>query len=103
MNANTNTNTNANTHGVGVDGSTDDRKGEETNSIASYAKKNPRERIFYHPIVNNLSIHIRCMLSLWEGLIGNLLTPGGGGEMNGSMSGSSSTDSGEKGWSRKLE
>ena len=79
--------------GVGVS------EGEE----ASRIRTDSRERIFYHPIVNNLSIHVRCMLSLWEGLIGNLLTPGGGGgEMSGSMSESSSMDSGEKGWSKEL-
>ena len=37
-----------------------------------------RERIFYYPLVNNCSVHIRCMFSLWEGLI------------NSAMSGSSS-------------
>ena len=78
-------------------------EGEEDGRNASRIQKDSRERIFYHPIVNNLSIHVRCMLSLWEGLIGNLLTPGGGGgEMSGSMSESSSMDSGEKGWSRTL-
>ena len=40
-----------------------------------------RERIFYYPLVNNFSMHIRCMFSLWEGLI------------NSAMSGSSSASS----------
>ena len=45
-----------------------------------YMKKSPdpsssRERVFYHPIVNNLSIHVRCLLSLWEGLLSDLFSP----------------------------
>lgn len=50
-----------------------------------------RERIFYYPFISNLSIHIRCMISLWEGVVGATLS--------GTSSDNASTES--SGWSRR--
>lgn len=33
-----------------------------------------RERLFYPSVVSDLSIHIRCMMSLWEGIIDAILS-----------------------------
>lgn len=74
---------------------------ENSSSTPMTFTKNEQERLFYHPIVNNLSIHIRCMLSLWEGVIGKILTPGGGGK-DGELAdvrSISSSELGEKKWS----
>ena len=38
-----------------------------------------RVRVYYEPILSNLTIHIRCMFSLWEGLIDSLLSKHMGG------------------------
>ena len=50
-----------------------------------------RERIFYYPLISNLSIHIRCMISLWEGVVGATLS--------GTSSDNASTES--SGWSKR--
>ena len=52
-----------------------------------------RERIFYYPLISNLSIHIRCMISLWEGIAGAALS--------GTSSDNVSTES--SGWSRRYQ
>lgn len=41
-----------------------------------------RVRVYYDPIISNLNVHIRCMFSLWEGLVDALLSGymGGSGE-----------------------
>lgn len=31
-------------------------------------------RVYYDPIISNLNVHIRCMFSLWEGLVDALLS-----------------------------
>ena len=75
---------------------------ENSSSTPMAFPKSEQERLFYHPIVNNLSIHIRCMLSLWEGVIGKILTPGGGGGKDVELAdvrSMSSSESGEKKWS----
>ena len=33
-----------------------------------------RVRVYYDPIISNLNVHIRCMFSLWEGLVDALLS-----------------------------
>ena len=33
-----------------------------------------RERLFYPSVVSDLSVHIRCMMSLWEGIIETVLS-----------------------------
>lgn len=33
-----------------------------------------QERVFYHPLVNSLTLHIRCMVSLWEGLLNAMIS-----------------------------
>lgn len=57
---------------------------------------NERERIFYYPLVNNFSIHIRCMFSLWEGLINSAMS--GSMSSSGSKSESKSTNWGLHVW-----
>lgn len=49
-----------------------------------------RERLFYPSVVSDLSIHIRCMMSLWEGIIDGILS----GKMAASVS-----EEAESGWS----
>ena len=44
-----------------------------------------QERVFYHPLVNNL--HMRCLFSLWEGLLNTFI------------SGSSEVSTDDSGWS----
>ena len=46
-----------------------------------------QERVFYHPLVNNLTIHMRCLFSLWEGLLNTFI------------SGSSEVSTDDSGWS----
>ena len=46
-----------------------------------------QERIFYPPLVNNLTIHIRCLFSLWEGLLNTMI------------SGSNEVSTDDSGWS----
>lgn len=38
-----------------------------------------RVRVYYDPIISNLNVHIRCMFSLWEGLVDALLSKHMGG------------------------
>lgn len=49
-----------------------------------------RERLFYPSVVSDLSIHIRCMMSLWEGIIDAILS---------GKTGASVSEEAESGWS----
>ena len=52
-----------------------------TSGTASTASEEVEERVrvYYDPIISNLNVHIRCMFSLWEGLVDALLSKHMGG------------------------
>ena len=39
-----------------------------------HTQEEERERLFYPSVISDLSIHIRCMMSLWEGIIDSILS-----------------------------